>query len=147
MEKINLFVNDLLKEKKVTKEQVESAGKLLSTDVGLLTSPNARYLYEVGVIDRKGHILHRPISKSAFNRPVQLWSMFCLIKHDITETLGVSDLNAIVNVMREGETEGERKYPKVVDFIQKGSQLAIEAISRKGSGTKSKKNDFNFDDD
>ncbi len=49
--------------------------------------------------------------------------------------------------MREGEAEGDKKYPKVVDFIQKGSQLAIEAISRKGSGTKSKKNDFNFDDD
>ncbi len=74
MEKRNLFVNDLLKDKKVTKEQVESASKLLGTDVGLLTAPNARYLYEVGVIDRKGHILHRPISKSAFNRPVHVLS-------------------------------------------------------------------------
>lgn len=146
MENINNFVGGLLKDKKVTQEQIDEANKLITTDMGLLTIPNAQYLCSVGVIDRKGRILSKLINRSAFKRPLQLWSMFCLIKHDIKEYLGLSDLNAIVDVMRSGETEGDRKYPKVLDFVEKGSQLAIESISRQSSGGKSrsKRDDFDF---
>lgn len=144
MENINNFVGGLLKDKKVTQEQVDEAEKLLTTDLGLLTVPNAEYLYGVGIIDREGRILYKLINKSAFKRPLQLWSLFCLIKHDIKEYLGFSDLNAIVDVMRNGETEGDRKYPKVMNFIEKGSQLAVESISRQSTGarSRSKRDDF-----
>lgn len=119
---------------------------LINTDAGLLTIENARYLCDVGVIDEEGHILYKLINKSAFTRPVQLWSMFCLIKEDIAKTLGIYRLNAIVDVMRNGEIGGEKEYPKVMDFIQKGSQLALEAMNN-GKHNKSRKDDFIFDDD
>ena len=146
MEHINNFVGGLLRDKKVTQDQIDDSNKLITTDMGLLTVENFKYVYGVGVIDKDGNILHKLINNSSFTRPLQLWSMFCLIKHDIKEYLGLSDLNAIVDVMRIGEMEGDRKYPRVENFIQKGTQLAIESISRKSSGGKSrsKRNDFDF---
>jgi hypothetical protein len=130
---------------KTTQEQV-NVKEFVRIDAGLLTRENANYLYEVGVVDEEGHILYRPINNSGFDRPVQLWSLFYLIKNDIAEVTGLKDLNAIVDVMREGLYEENKKYPKVTNFIQKGTQLAIMAISRKKGGSRSKKDDFNFDD-
>ncbi|HOA18831.1 MAG TPA: hypothetical protein PKK54_02970 [bacterium] len=78
---------------------------------------------------------------------MQIWNMFCLIKEDITEITGFTDLNLIVDVMREGLFEDDRRYPRVLDFIQKGSELVLNAIDKQKGGGKSRKYDFNFDDE
>jgi|GEM_PF-5268308 hypothetical protein len=120
---------------------------LIKTDVGLLTKENVQYLYDTGLINRDGNILYKLIRRSGFNRPMQIWNMFCLIKEDITEITGFTDLNLIVDVMREGLFEDDRRYPRVLDFIQKGSELVLNAIDKQKGGGKSRKYDFNFDDE
>lgn len=125
---------------------MEYTKELRNTDVGLLTTANIQYLQGIGLINGDGHILFKLIDRSSFNRPIQLWNMFCLIKDDIEDTLGIYELNSVVDVMRNGETGGDKKYPKVIDFIQKGSQLVVEAIRKSNNKSKSKKDDFSFDD-
>lgn len=117
---------------------------LIYTDAGLLSIDNLEYLYSLGVINREGGIKSQEIKNSSFKRPVQLWSMFCLIKEDITRSTGVSDLNQVVNIMRQGQYDTEKKYPKVESIIQKGTQLVFEAYERQG-GSKSKKVFDDFD--
>ncbi len=112
---------------------------LIKTDMGLLGKENFDYLGRHGVLNKEGGILYKLIDNSAFKRPVQLWNMFCLIKSDIAKSTGLSDINQIVDVMRVGQLDGEVKYPRVENIIQKGSQLVLESYKKTGEKKRSSK--------
>ena len=76
------------------------------------------------------------INRSEFKDPVQLWSMFCLLKEDITKTTKLRDINEIVTTMREGLYNTENNYPKVDSLERKGIQLVLQQYSKQGSSGK-----------
>lgn len=118
--------------------------KLIITDTGLLSQENVTYLFEQGVINKEGGIRGQVIKNSSFKRPVYVWSMFCLVKKDISDTTGISDLNQVIDIMREGSFQTERRYPKIESIIQKGSQLVLESYERQGRSL-SKRSYSDFD--
>lgn len=112
---------------------------LVRTDVGLLSGENVQYLVRQGVINGELGIRYKLINNSDFKRPVQLWSLYCLVCEDITRDTGVKDVNEIVTIMREG-LNTEQQYPRVDSIINKGVPLVFDSYAKTDGKKRSAKN-------
>lgn len=112
---------------------------LITTEIGLMSSENVKYLLQQGVINKDLGIKYKLINNSDFKRPVQLWSLYCLVSEDVSKETGIKDPNEIVTVMREG-LDLEQKYPRVESIINRGVPMVFDSYSRSEGKKRSAKN-------
>ncbi len=124
----------------------------VKTDLGDFKKANVQYLLEQNVLvaDTKSQAYRAKnleISRSEFNTPVQMYSLFRLVVEDIIETLSVKDIDAIVDIMREGSYEN-KQYPAVKNIVTSGIPLVLKCYEkqnhRKGKKTNKKDEDFDY---
>lgn len=132
---------------------------LISTDLGLLSSDNANWLYKQGVVNREGGIKFNLVN-GMVNKKVQLYSYFRWIVDNIKGTIPSApkqvtvDTDSLISLMRFGEINipymvGEEqyhyiaRYPVVHSLYDAGRKNFVEHTPK----GKDKKKDFaGFDD-
>ena len=122
--------------------------KHIETSIGDLSQENIKFLIEKGVLTHvEGgiEIKHSIIHHDTLDRPLQIYSLFRLVYEDIVETLGVKDVDKIVNIMRLGSNN----YKKVDSFFKSALPLVEKCYQKQSEGknkkyTKKNNEDFEF---
>lgn len=136
-------------------------GKYISTDLGLVSSENANWLYQNGIISQEGHILS-DLRKGVKSNWVELVSYLRLILDDIKTSIPDTPreiavgMDELLTLAREGSIDISYKV-KDEEFNYHANYPAVENIERRGKTvfvekvkTKDKKDvdldavDFNF---
>lgn len=108
----------------------------MNTAIGDISKDNARYLIDQGVLtvneEKELEIAHQLIDDSSFNRPLQLWSLFCHVVQDIRDTYNSRmDIDAVIGIMRNGSLKTDVQYASVTSVRVKGKNLALSGASEK----------------
>lgn len=133
---------------------------LITTDLGLVSSENANWLYKQGVIARDGSLKFNLVD-GMLEKKVQVYSYFRWVVDDIKEKIPTApkqvrlDTEDMVTLMREGNLRkpyknGESefhymaKYPICESLYNLGRKVCLE---HQGQGKTGQKREFiDFDD-
>ena len=109
------------------------------TEIGFLDVENIKYLLDQGVLvkSKEGVVIRSHERHSSYlDRDIQIWSMYRWVFEDIRTVTGVTDMNAVLDIMRKGDA----KYPQVTNIFTSGERICQTAKSkRKGEGKANKK--------